>query len=77
MSEETVRQWGRMFTMKSEVTGWASVVSDDPVQSVGQIFVRDGNSQFQNFYAMNFNNLRTVLYQINAVRLGHHKFCAR
>jgi hypothetical protein len=46
MSEGNVRQWCRMFkdgrtneqtfTMKSEVVGWSSVVSDDLVQCVIQ-----------------------------------------
>jgi hypothetical protein len=47
MSEGTLRQWCRMFkngrtneqmfTMKSEVVGWPSVVSDDLVESPDQI----------------------------------------
>jgi hypothetical protein len=43
MSEETVRHWYRMFkdgrkifTMKTEVVGRPSIVSDDLVQSVDQ-----------------------------------------
>lgn len=55
---QNVQRWEgeQLFTVKSEVTGWLSVVSDDAVQSVDQIFVRDGNSQFQNFHVMNFHN---------------------
>jgi hypothetical protein len=45
MSEGTLRQWCRMFTMKSEVVGWPSVVSHDLVQSVDKIFVKGVASQ--------------------------------
>jgi hypothetical protein len=62
MSEGTARQWcwmfkdGRtnvVFTMKSEVVGWPSVVSDDFVQNE----IR--HSQFQNFL-MNFRKFHAL-----------------
>jgi hypothetical protein len=49
--------------MKNEVVGQPSVVSDDLVQSVGQKFVKDGTSQFQNFH-VNFHKF-------------HAQFCMR
>jgi hypothetical protein len=39
----------KMFTIKSELVRWPSVVSDDLVQSVDQIIVKDHASQYQNF----------------------------
>jgi hypothetical protein len=67
MHEGTLRQWHRMlkmgeqsFTMKSEVIGQPSVVSDDLVQSVDQKFVKDSASQFQNFH-VSFHNLKKII----------------
>jgi hypothetical protein len=56
----------QMFTMKSEVVNWPSVVSEDLVQSVDQKFVKDGASQFQNFY-VNFHKFHALF----SVRLSH------
>jgi hypothetical protein len=56
-----------------ERSGWPSVVSDDLVQSVDQKFVKDN---FRTFAWISVIS-RTVLYEIIAVRLGYHKFCAR
>jgi hypothetical protein len=36
MNKGAVRQWCRMFTMKREMVGRPSVVSDDLVQNVDQ-----------------------------------------
>jgi hypothetical protein len=67
----------QMFTMKSELVGWPSVVCDDLVQSVDQkicerrpLTISDLSSEFPQIS-------RTVLYEIITVRLGYHKFCAR
>jgi hypothetical protein len=56
ISEGTVRQWCKMlkdgqkiFTMKSEVVGRPSVVSDALVQSLTKKFMKDCASQFQHF----------------------------
>jgi hypothetical protein len=87
MSEGTVRQWRRMFkdgrineqmfTMKSEVIGWPSVVSDVLVQSVDQK-IRERRRFTISELSCEFPQLsRTVLYEIIIVRLGYHKFCAR
>jgi hypothetical protein len=48
-----------MFTMKSEVVGRPSVVSDDLVQSVDQKLVKDSAPQFQNF-CVNFHKFHTL-----------------
>jgi hypothetical protein len=85
MSEGTLRQWCRMFkdewankmfTMKSEVIGWPSVVSDDSVQTVDQkIYERQ---QFTiSELSCEFPQIsHAVLYEISTVRLGYHKLCA-
>jgi hypothetical protein len=58
-----------MFTMKSEVVGRSSVLSDDLVQIVDQR-ISERSCEFSQI-------LRTLLYEIIAVRLDYHKFCAR
>jgi hypothetical protein len=50
----------QMFTTKSEVVGRPFVVGYDLVQSVGKKFVKDGSSQFQNFF-MNFYKFHALL----------------
>jgi hypothetical protein len=60
MSEGIVRQWYRMFMMKSEVVDWTSIMSNDLVQSVEQKFVKDGTSQFQNF-RVNFHKFHALI----------------
>jgi hypothetical protein len=83
MSEGTVRQWCRMFTdgpanvHDEERSGWRSVASDDRVQSVDQ-----KNCERRRFTISELSDefsqiLHAVLYEIIAVRLGYHKFCAR
>jgi hypothetical protein len=67
----------QMFTMKSELVGRSSVVSDDLVQSVGQkiserrrFTISELSCEFSQFS-------RIVLYKIITVRLDYRKFCAR
>jgi hypothetical protein len=48
-----------MFTMKSEVVGLPSVVSNDLVQSVDQKLAKDGAPHFQNF-RVNFHKFHTL-----------------
>jgi hypothetical protein len=84
MNEGTVRQSvecskmdEQMFTMKSEVFGRPSVVSDDLVHSVEQkicerrrFTISELSCEFQQIS-------RNLLYEIMTVRLGYHKFYAR
>jgi hypothetical protein len=49
----------QMFTMKSEVVGRPSVVSDVLFQEWTKQFVKDGASQFQNFH-VNFHKFHPV-----------------
>jgi hypothetical protein len=58
----------QMFTMKSEVVGQASVVSDDLVQTVDLKFVKDGTLQFQNF-RVDFNQFH-ALFSMRLSQLG-------
>jgi hypothetical protein len=82
MSEGNVRQWCimlkdglTMLTMKSELVGCPSVVSDDLVQSVDQTICERGRFTFSE-HSREFPQIsRTVLYEIIAVTLGYHKFC--
>jgi hypothetical protein len=61
-----------MFTMKSEVVGRPSVISDDLVQSERRHFtISQFSCEFPKFHA------RILLYEIITVRLGYHKFSAR
>jgi hypothetical protein len=66
-----------MFTMKSEVVGWPSIVSDDLVQRVDQKFcgrwpytISELSCEFPEISC-------TVPYEIITVRLGCHKFCSK
>jgi hypothetical protein len=77
MSEETVRQWRRMFTdgrknaRDEERSGRASVVSDDLVQSERRRFtVSERSCEFTQISL-------TFLYVIIIVKLGYHNFCRR
>jgi hypothetical protein len=67
-----------MFTMKSELVGRPSVVSDDIFQSVGQK-IRERRRFTVSELSCEFPQIsRTVLYEITTDRLRyHHKFCAR
>jgi hypothetical protein len=49
-----------MFTMKREVVGRSSAVSDDLVQSVDQKICENGASQFHNS-RMDFHKFRALL----------------
>jgi hypothetical protein len=79
MSEVTVRQWCRMFTyerqmftMKSEVVGQPTVVSDDLLQSVDQN-IRERQSFPISKLSCEFPQIsRTLLYDIT-VKVCHHK----
>jgi hypothetical protein len=77
MSEETVRQWCRMFkdgrtnVHDEEGSGWPSVVSNDLFQSERQLFTI--SETLCGFPQISLS----VLYEIITVRLGCHKFCAR
>jgi hypothetical protein len=57
-----------MFTMKIEVVGRPSVVSDDLVQSVDQKFANDGASQFQDSH-VNFLKFQ-ALFSTRISQLG-------
>jgi hypothetical protein len=66
-----------MFTMKSEVVGWQSVVSDDLVLSVDQkiherqcFTISELSCEYQQISHI-------VPYEAITVRLGCHKFCTR
>jgi hypothetical protein len=48
-----------MFKMKSEVVGRPFVVSDDLVQNVDQVSVKDSTSQFHNVH-VNFHKFHTL-----------------
>jgi hypothetical protein len=60
----------QVFTVKSEVVGQPSVVSDDLVQSERWCFTTSEISC--EFMPIS----HTVLYDIITVKLGYHKFCA-
>jgi hypothetical protein len=66
MSEGTVRQWCRMFMIKSEVVSWPSVVSEEHVQSERWHFKISELSY----------ELLEISCEIITVRLGCHKFYA-
>jgi transposase len=83
MSEETVRQWCRMFedgqtdVHDEERSGQPSVVRDDLVQSVDQKTCERWRFTISEL-SCEFSQISlTVLYEIITVRLGYHKFCAR
>jgi hypothetical protein len=60
-----------MFTMKSEVVGWPSVVSDDLVQSERRRFT------ISEFSCKFLQISLAVLYEIITIRVCCHKFCTR
>jgi oligoribonuclease (3'-5' exoribonuclease) len=66
-----------MFTMKCEVIGRPSIVSDDFVQGVDQKIC--GRRRFTiSELSCEFPQIsRIVLYKIITVRMGCHMFCAR
>jgi hypothetical protein len=71
---ENVQGWAgeQLFTMKSEVVGRPSVVSDDLVQSVDQkicVRLRFTTSEF----SCEFPHISlTLLYKIITIKLGSH-----
>jgi hypothetical protein len=67
----------QMFTMKSEMVGLPSVVSDDLVQSVEQNMCERLRFTISELSCEFPQISRTVLYKIIAVRLGYLKFYAR
>jgi hypothetical protein len=87
MNGGNVRQWYRMFkdgrtneqmfTMNSEVVGWSSVVSDDLVESDDQKICERQRFTISELLFEFPQISRSILYEINTVRLGCHKFCAR
>jgi hypothetical protein len=67
----------RIFTMKSEVVGWPSVVSDDFVQSVDQRIYEAQRLTLSELSCEFPQISRTVLYEVMGLSLGYHKFCVR
>jgi hypothetical protein len=67
----------QMFTMKSEVVSWPSVVSDDLVQSVDQKIYERRCFTISELPCGFPQISRTPFYEIITVRLGYHKFCVR
>jgi oligoribonuclease (3'-5' exoribonuclease) len=66
-----------MFTMKSEVVGRSSVVSDDLVQSVDQKICERRRFTISELSYEFPQILSAVLYEIITVRPGYRKICAR
>jgi hypothetical protein len=66
-----------MFTMKSEVVGRPSVVSDDLVQSVDQKICERRRFTISEPLCEFPQISRTLLCEIITVRLGYGKFCTR
>jgi oligoribonuclease (3'-5' exoribonuclease) len=66
-----------MFTMKSEMVDWPSLVSDDLVQSVDQKICERRRFTILELSCQLPHISSRVLYEIMAVRLSYHKFCAR
>jgi hypothetical protein len=60
---------GRRNVHNEEQSDRSSVVRDDYIQSVQQIFVKDGAAQFQNF-CVNFHKLH-VLFSTKLSQLGY------
>jgi hypothetical protein len=67
----------QMFTMKSEVVGWPSVVSADLIQSVNQKICERWGFTISELLCKFPQISHTVLYDIITVWLGYHRFCAR
>jgi hypothetical protein len=63
-----------MFTMKSEVVGLPSVVSDDLVQSLDQKICERRHFTISELLCEFPQILHIVLYEIIIVRLGYHRF---
>jgi hypothetical protein len=66
-----------MFTMKSEMVGWSSAVSDDLVQSADQKVCERRRFTISELSCEFPQVLCIVLYKIISVRLDYHKLCAR
>jgi hypothetical protein len=67
----------QMFTMKSEVVSWLSVVSIDLVQSVDQKICERRHFTISELSCVFPQISSILLYEIITVRLGYHQFCAR
>jgi hypothetical protein len=67
----------RKFTMKSEIVGLPSVVSEDLVQSVGRKICERRRFTTSELSCEFPQISLTVLYEVITVRLGYHRFCAR
>jgi hypothetical protein len=65
------------FTMKGEVVGWLSVVSEELVQSVDQKICERWCFTISELSCEFPQMLCTVFYEITTVRQGCHKFCTR
>jgi hypothetical protein len=74
-----VQRWAdeRIFTMKSEVVGQPSVVSDDLIGSVDQKICERRRFTVSELSCELPQISRAILYEIITVRLGYHMFCAR
>jgi hypothetical protein len=64
----------QMFTMKSEVVGWPSVVIDAFVQNVQPKICERRRFTFSGVSSEFPQIPRTVLYETITVRLGYHKY---
>jgi hypothetical protein len=67
----------QMFTMKSKVLSWPSVVSDDCVQSADQTIYERWHFTISELSCEFPQISHTVLYEIITVKQGYLKFCAR
>jgi hypothetical protein len=66
-----------MFTMKSQVLGRASVMSDGLAQSVNQNNCEIWRLNLSEILCEFLQISRIILYEIIPVRLAYHNFCAR
>jgi hypothetical protein len=76
---QNVQRWAgeQMFTMKCEVFGRPSAVSDDLIQNVDQEICERRRFTISEL-SYEFPKMSpTLLYKIITFRLGYHKFCAR
>jgi hypothetical protein len=65
----------RMFTMKSEVVGQPSVVSEDLVQSLEQNICERRRLTISEL-SCKFRQISLTVHKIITVRLGYQEFCA-
>jgi hypothetical protein len=76
---QNVQRWvgEQMFTIKSEVVNWPSVMSDHLVQSVDQKICERRHLTISELPCEFPQISRTALCKIITVRLSYHKFCER